>query len=132
MELKEATVLVVDDEPMLRDIFSEWLREENCRVLTAENGSVALQIVLRDHVDAIVSDVRMPGMGGMTLLKNLRAHGGVSNGNLVPKLIFISGFADLEPRDAYNLGAEAILQKPIHRAQFVDCVRRVVRRREES
>jgi len=35
MELKNATVLIVDDERMLLDIFSEWLKEENCRVLTA-------------------------------------------------------------------------------------------------
>jgi hypothetical protein len=39
-------------------------------------------------------------------------------------MIIISGFTDLEPRDAYNLGVEAIFEKPIDRAQFVDTVRR--------
>jgi len=39
MELERATVLLVDDERMLLDIFSEWLHEENCRVLTAVSGA---------------------------------------------------------------------------------------------
>jgi hypothetical protein len=46
-------------------------------------------------------------------------------------MIFISGFTDLEPREAYNMGVEALLQKPIDRAQFVDAVRRTLRSREE-
>jgi CheY-like chemotaxis protein len=64
MELKDATVLIVDDEPMLLDIFSEWLQEEKCRVLTAGNGAAALEILRNHHVDVVVSDVRMPVMDG--------------------------------------------------------------------
>ena len=41
MELKDAAVLIVDDEPMLLEIFGEWLQEENCRVLTAGDGAAA-------------------------------------------------------------------------------------------
>jgi CheY-like chemotaxis protein len=61
MELKEATVMVVDDEPMLLDIFGEWLQEENCRVLTAGDGVPALQSLRNHYVDVIVSDVTKPG-----------------------------------------------------------------------
>jgi CheY-like chemotaxis protein len=39
MELKDATVLIVDDEPMVLDIFREWLQEEGCRVLTGGDGA---------------------------------------------------------------------------------------------
>jgi len=53
MELKEATVMVVDDEPMLLDIFGGWLQEENCRVLTAGDGAAALQILRNHNVDVI-------------------------------------------------------------------------------
>ena len=73
MELKDITVLVVDDEPMLLNIFSEWLQEENWRVLTAPDGAAALQVLLRDRVDVIVSDVRMPIMDGVVLAKKLTA-----------------------------------------------------------
>lgn len=132
MELKDATILIVDDEPMLLEIFSEWLQEENCRVLTAGDGAAALQILDSHHVDVIVSDVRMPVMDGILLLKNLTTYFCLPKGNYPPKMIFISGFTDLEPREAYGLGVEAILQKPIDRARLVDTVRRALRSREEA
>ena len=132
MELKNATVLIVDDESMLLEIFSEWLREENCRVLTAGDGAEALYILRNQSVDVIVSDVRMPVMDGILLLKNLTTYSGWSRSNFPPKMIFITGFTDLEPREAYDLGVEAILQKPIDRTQFVGAVRRTLRSHEET
>ena len=132
MELKYATVLVVDDEAMLLDIFREWLEEENCRVLTAGHGAAALEILRQEHADVIVSDVRMPVMDGILMLKNLTAHGHPPGDTPPPKVIFVSGFTDLEPREAYGMGAEVILQKPIIRDQFVDAVRRTLRPREEA
>jgi CheY-like chemotaxis protein len=133
MELNEATVLVVDDERMLLDIFSEWLQEENCRVLTAGDGAAALEVLRNHHADVIVSDVRMPVMDGIVLLKNLTTlFSGRSQSNYPPKMIFISGFTDLEPREAYHLGVEAIIQKPIDRAQFVGAVRQSLRSHEEN
>jgi CheY-like chemotaxis protein len=116
MELKYATVLVVDDESMLLDIFREWLEEEHCGVLTARDGAAALQILRDQHVDVVVSDVRMPVMDGIVLLKNLTTYVGMSQNICppkMPKMIFISGFTDLEPREAYDLGVEVIMQKPI-------------------
>ena len=132
MELKDATVLVVDDESMLLDIFSDWLEEESCHVLTAGDGAAALQAVLREHVDVIVSDVRMPVMDGITLMENLTAPDRKLPNSYRPKVIFISGFTDLQPREAYDLGCEEILQKPIERVHFVDAVRRALRSREEK
>src|SRR5260370_29912318 len=135
MELKYATVLVVDDESMLLDIFREWLEEEHCGVLTARDGAAALQILGNQHVDVVVSDVRMPVMDGIVLLKNLTTYVGMSQNIYppkMPKMIFIIGFTDLEPREAYDLGVEVIMQKPIKRDQFVDAVRRTLRSREET
>jgi CheY-like chemotaxis protein len=135
MELKNATVLVVDDEVMLLDIFRVWLQEESCCVLTAGNGVAALQILRDNHVDVIVSDVRMPVMDGILLLKNLATYSQMKPGkqdHYPPKMIFISGFTDLEPREAYDLGIEALMQKPIKRAQFVAAVRWSLRPREET
>jgi CheY-like chemotaxis protein len=132
MNIKHATVLIVDDEPMLLDIFREWLEEDDCRVLTAGDGAAALQILRNQNVDVIVSDVRMPVMDGILLLKNLTTHVTVKPSLYPPKMIFVSGFTDLEPREAYNLGVEALMQKPIKRQQFVAVVRGVLRAREET
>lgn len=130
MELKEATILVVDDEPLLRDIFGEWLQIEGCRVLTAENGAAALRIVAADRVDVIITDIRMPVMDGIALVKQLNARER-EGGRYLPKVIFITGFADIAARDAYDLGVETILQKPIARADFVGAVRKTLRPLEQ-
>jgi hypothetical protein len=74
----------------------------------------------------------MPVMDGILLLKNLTSYVGLTKGDYTPKLIFISGFTDLEPREAYGLGVEAILQKPIDRVPLVETVRRALRSREET
>jgi CheY-like chemotaxis protein len=132
MELRDATVLLVDDEPMLLDIFREWLQQKECRILTAEDGAAALQILRDERVDLVVSDVRMPVMDGILLLKNLTTCGIWFEGASRPKMIFITGFSDLEPREAYGLGIEAIIQKPIKHDEFVNEVRRRLRQREEE
>ena len=131
MELKESTVLIVDDEPMLLEIFGEWLQEENCRVLTAGDGAAALQILGSHHADVVVSDVRMPVIDRILLLEDLTTNVDLSRGSHPPKTIFIS-FTDLEPREAYGLGVDAILQKPIDRVRMVDVVRRALRSHEET
>lgn len=132
MELEHATVLVVDDEPMLVDIFREWLEEENGRVLTAGDGAAASEILRREHVDLIISDVRMPVMDGILLLKNLTTHAEFPEGAHRPKMIFVSGFTDLEPREAYGLGVAALMLKPIQHDYFLSEVRRTLRPREDA
>ena len=131
-EILYAVKDLADDEPMLLDIFGEWLQEENCRVLTAGDGAAALQTLRNHHADVVVSDVRMPVMDGILLLKNLTTYSGLSTSHHPPKMIFITGFTDLEPREAYDLGVEAILQKPLDRAQFVGTVRRTLRSHEQT
>jgi CheY-like chemotaxis protein len=129
LELRDAAVLVVDDEPFLLEIFAEWIEEQGCGSLyTAENGAEALRIEAANHIDLIVSDVRMPVMDGVALLKALRAKGSDGTGRPnMPKLIFITGFSDLAPREAYDLGVDAILQKPVEREEFLATILRVLR-----
>ena len=65
------TVLCVDDEPNILSALKRSLRAENWRVLTAGGGAEALEILARDHVDLIISDMRMPGMDGAQLLEQV-------------------------------------------------------------
>ena len=97
MQLKDATILLVDDEPDLRTIIAEWFRREGCHVLVAEDGSQALQIISANQVDVVVSDVRMPVMDGITLLKKIKTSGYQSS------VMFVSGFTDvIKPRESYD------------------------------
>jgi CheY-like chemotaxis protein len=83
--LKKRYSFEVDDERMLLDIFSEWREEENRWVLTTGDGPAALRILRNDHVERIVSDVRMPAIDGILLLKNLTTYSSLFQGNHPPK-----------------------------------------------
>ena len=126
MQLKDATVLVVDDEPHYREIMTGWFEKEGSRVLAAENGVRALELLEKNEVHAIVTDIRMPVMDGTELIKRVKAMG-----KYTPAAVSISGFSDLAPRDAYDLGIEAQLSKPVERKALVSALRRTLTDREE-
>jgi CheY-like chemotaxis protein len=121
MNLSEATILIVDDEPELLEITAESLARVAGRVLTANNGAVALQTLKAARVDAIVSDVRMPVMDGIELLKNVRSS--------FPQglaMMMVSGFSDLTAREAFDLGAAATLAKPVRRKDMIQGLERAL------
>jgi CheY-like chemotaxis protein len=126
MQLKDATILIVDDEPDLRDILADWFKREAHRVLVAENGAQALEAIEANHIDVIVSDVRMPVMDGIALLKNIKA-----GAHYRSSVMFISGFTDIEPRESYDLGVEAVMSKPVERKELIAVVTRVLAERDE-
>ena len=108
MRLKEASILLVDDEPVLLDVLGEWFERIAGQVSCAGDGAQALEILATRRIDLVITDVRMPLMDGVTLLKKIKA-----DGPRTPSVIFITGFADINAREAYDLGAEALLDKPI-------------------
>ena len=126
MQLKDATVLVVDDEAHYREIMTGWFKREGSRVLAAENGARALELLQKNEVNAIVTDVRMPVMDGAELVRQVKAMG-----KYTPAAVAISGFSDLDPRDAFDLGIEAQLSKPVERKALVSALRRTLTDREE-
>ena len=66
-------LLVVDDDPSLLLAVSDTLREEGYEVLTARRGAEAMVRVAESLPDLIISDIRMPGMDGYALVRNLRS-----------------------------------------------------------
>ena len=126
MQLKDAAVLIVDDEPVLCEIKSAWLTRLVGRVLVASNGAEALEVLAASHVDLLITDIRMPVMDGLTLLKKI-----TDSGKPRPGVIFITGFSDFEPRDAYHLGVDAILEKPMDRDDLLQAVNRSLTSRPE-
>lgn len=126
MELKDATVLVVDDEPRYCEILREWLEREGSSVLAAENGRHALELLRQGEVNLIVTDIRMPMLDGAELVKRAKAMG-----KYTPAAVAISGFSDLTPREAYDLGVEAQLSKPVGRRVLIAALHRTLMSREE-
>jgi len=64
----QASVLIVDDEPSVRQTLSEWMRKKNFHVFEAEGGRQAMEMIQRDDPDIVISDVVMPGINGIQLL----------------------------------------------------------------
>lgn len=121
---KNANILIADDEPDMREIFSAWLRSLGCNVTEVADGKEALEALSRDRFDALVTDVRMPRVDGIELVRSLHR-----SGSYTPVIIFVSGFVDLPLPDAYDLGVEAVLSKPCHRKELVGALRRSIQRR---
>ena len=126
MNLNEATVLVVDDEPALRDIVGNWFRRVASRVVCAAHGAEALALLRTHQFDLMITDIRMPVMDGVTLLRQAKA-----DGLKTPAVIFISGYSDIAPREAYDLGVEAMLEKPFERDLLIDVAQRSLMDRAE-
>ncbi len=117
----QATALIVDDEPLARQTFSEWLRQSNCRVFEAESGRQALDIIRMEDLDIVVCDVMMPGMNGIELLRKSKA--------VKADLPFIMISGHLPRATAMNvmkLGASDYLPKPFSPDVFTQRVRRIV------
>lgn len=69
-----ATVLIVDDELLVRQAFARLLERQGYRVLTAEDGREAVGVLAHEHIDLVVTDLMMPEMSGVELAQHLSAH----------------------------------------------------------
>lgn len=101
-------ILIVDDEEDLREILSEDFALQGATVFTAKNGRDAYDIALAELPHVILSDVRMPGGDGVELLKRIRA----VYDKTPPHIFLLTGFSDLKPEQAEELGGQGLVSKP--------------------
>ena len=100
-------VLLVEDDESLRAVISDCLEDNDFTVTPAENGQEALEKLTKDRFDLILTDIQMPVMDGVALLKEVKAT------YLETPVIIMTGFSQaLETKSAYNLGADGFLPKP--------------------
>jgi len=113
MESSQPTFLVVDDETVLLRMLSTVFTRKGCQVVTASSGEEALGLVRTRSFDLALLDIRMPGMDGVALMKELH--------NLYPDMpvILMSGYTDFTPETAMDQGAVAWLDKPFHNLESV-------------
>jgi DNA-binding NtrC family response regulator len=119
MQPDEQTVLVVDDEPSARDLCRNILKVQGFRVEEAESAARALEILEHSLVDIILTDVCMPGMDGMELLKFVKSR------NSETDAVVMTGFGSVPAAvEAMKLGAYDYITKPFK----VDDFKRVFER----
>jgi two-component system response regulator HydG len=115
------TILVVDDEGPIVDALSNVLRKEGLVVHTAGSGREALDVLRRAPVDVMITDLRMPGMGGQDLLKAAKA--------ITPEVevILMTAYGTVETAvDAMKEGAYDFIAKPLKRAAVVATIRKAL------
>ena len=107
MKREEQLILVVDDEEGLRDGLMKLLQDEGYGVVCAEDGEHALNVLRETRVDLILTDMRMPGMSGIDLLKKVcERHGNIH-------VIILTGYGEIESYiEAMNFGAMEYVSKP--------------------
>jgi response regulator RpfG family c-di-GMP phosphodiesterase len=118
-------VLVVDDEKVIREILADFLSMEGFFVRTAEDGSAALVELSRHHYDLVLSDLKMPNMGGLELLGAISKHAP----NVVT--VIMTGFGTVETAiDAMKRGAYDYILKPFKVEEVVHTIRRGLEKRK--
>ncbi|HLP85124.1 MAG TPA: sigma-54 dependent transcriptional regulator [Phycisphaerales bacterium] len=118
------TVLIVDDKEMMRDSVGATLERAGLKVLTASDGDTALSMVAQSRPDAVVTDMRMPGMTGIDLLEKLR-----QIDDELP-VILMTAFGTIETAvKAMKIGAFDYLTKPFEGDELIIAVKRAIEHR---
>ena len=111
-------VLVVDDDLAIRATFADILSGEGYDVTAAPDGAEAMRLAAGQPFDAVLLDLFMPGMDGLTVLPLLRA--------LAPatSIVIVSAFVEPDrAAEAFRLGAAAVLAKPPNLDELLACFR---------
>jgi len=112
---EKAKVLVVDDDRVVRQSYQRSLTGMRCRVRTAMNGSEALKLMEDDPSDVVLVDIRMPGMDGISLLRQIKDRWPEC------EVVVITGYPSIETaKEAVRLGAHNYLAKPVGPKEVVE------------
>jgi two-component system response regulator HydG len=120
-----ARILVIDDDPGVRESMARMLRSAGYTVLLAASGEEGFDLARGDAFDVILSDMRMPGLSGLDILKKLR------DVNVDACFIVMTGFGTVDTAvEAMKLGAVDFVQKPFFRDELLMRVRAATDRRQ--
>jgi CheY-like chemotaxis protein len=112
-----ASILIVDDEKLVRWSVSNGLRKDKHEVVCAQDGKQAVAKAKETAFDLVITDFKMPGMNGAELLTHLKRL------NPAPKVMILTAYsAELSRQSAMDLGACEYIEKPF----LVDEIRRIV------
>jgi len=105
---RQLSVLVVDDALMVRELQRSMLERAGYSVRTASDGAVALEMLIHEPADLVVTDLEMPNMDGFVLTRSIRANAGLAN---IPVLIVSSHVSQEDHLKGLDAGADAYIVK---------------------
>lgn len=118
---RRRTILIVDDEADMLETCARIFRRSGYTCLTTESGQEALALLERVHPDLILTDLRLPRMDGLTLLRQAK-----QLAPEIPVVIFTAYVSEASARAALEAGAAAYLPKPFTAAQLRGAVERTL------
>ncbi|MDD5505775.1 MAG: response regulator [Candidatus Omnitrophica bacterium] len=121
-------VLVVDDETPVRDLLNDLLRREGCNVSICGTGEEALELFKKDTFDVVLLDIKLPGISGLEVLKNIRE----TNKGL--PVIMITGFGYNEDLicKSKEFGCSGYIGKNMPVAQIITTFKQFVKNAKEG
>lgn len=116
-------ILVVEDNKEIRELFCTVLQENGFRAFSANDGMEAFDVLEKNYIDLIISDIMMPNFDGYELIKHLRV-----TQSTVPVLMITAKGASADKKEAFRLGADDYMVKPIDVDEMVWRVEALLRR----
>jgi len=126
----KSRILVVDDEPALRELYSLQLRARGYEVWEASNGEIGLQMVREQRPDLVLLDVMLPDMNGIEVCRKIKGENAFKD----VFVVLVSGGA-ITPSDmvvGFDAGADEYLLKPLDLNEFLARIRTIVRLQETT
>jgi two-component system, OmpR family, response regulator RegX3 len=117
-------VLIIDDEPAIRDSIAYALRGDGFEVEEVADGETGLERALQGDHDVIVLDLMLPGMSGTEICRRLRAE------SAVPVIMLTARGAEVDRVLGLEIGADDYVTKPFSMAELIGRIRAILRRRE--
>lgn len=122
--MKQTKILIVDDSESIRELVSSFLEEAGFEVYSAVHGKDALDQLFNIEVDMVLTDLNMPIMDGIMLIKEIRKH---DKYKYLPALILTTESETSKRIEAKEAGATGWIVKPFDRERLLKIINKVVR-----
>lgn len=115
-------ILIVDDEPLIREVIKEYCALENYEVLEAENGLEAINLVKQEDIDIIVLDIMMPKLDGYSALKEIKK---LRN---IPVILLSARKEEFDKLMGFDLGTDDYITKPFSPRELIARIKAILKR----
>ena len=123
-EVRRQRVLVVDDSPLTRELLVSLLESVGYQIVQAVDGAQAMEVLSREPVDIVVTDLEMPNVDGLELTRRLKSHG---TWRALPVVIVTTRGSEVDRRRGMEAGADGYVTKgDLVRQDLVDVVARLL------
>lgn len=117
-------ILIVDDDKTTRKLLTLYLKAKGYEVVAAENGLEAMEKLGTENINLVVSDMNMPFMDGIELVKNMRSDAVLSE---MPVIMLTTEADEEEKKRAFDAGVNDYLVKPSNAEQITDSIKRIIK-----